>query len=106
MVESDEDIPDPTNTGDEVLPVGQPRDGSDVAAALHARAVVRYEGGERERARATCRRALRLMERAAGPNHPDVAAILNSLAAISQDRAEYAEAEALLSRSVRILDAT
>ena len=73
-----------------------PPDPSDVAASLHARAVAVYEEGGRERARATCRRALRLMERAIGPQHPDVAAILNSLAAIAQDRGEYGEAEGLL----------
>ena len=84
---------------------GRPRDSADVAVALHDRAVAFYAGGERDKARATCRRALRLMERAVGPDHPDVAAILNSLAAIALDRAEYAEAEALFGRSARIMDA-
>jgi len=57
------------------------RDPAEVAAALHDRAVALFDRGERERARAasTCRRALTLMERAVGPDHPDVAAILNSL---------------------------
>ena len=51
------------------------RDPADVAVALHDRAVALYTSGERDKARAACRRSLRLMERAVGPDHPAVAAI-------------------------------
>src|SRR4051794_3251229 len=103
------DRPGTSGSGDglpDVLGIERPsRVPADVAVALHDRAVLLHGRGNRDRAYRACRRALRLMETAVGPDGPDVAAILSSLAAIAQDRGEYAEAETLLGRSARILDA-
>ena len=51
-----------------------------------------------------CAEALRLLEEAVGPDHPDVANVLNTFAAIHLDLDQYATAEALCRRSVGIME--
>src|SRR5262245_44125005 len=77
---------------------------SDEACRLHDAAVDAYGGARIEEAEGLFRRALRMLERVEGENHPDVARVLNNLAAIYEDRCEYEAAERLYQRSVRIMD--
>src|SRR5581483_7170569 len=62
----------------------------DRACRLHDRAVAVREAGQPDRAARPCRRALRLLVTAVGPEHPDVANVLNTLGGICQDRGDYA----------------
>src|SRR3989442_11239049 len=51
-------------------------------------------------AAALCRRSVRMLEKALGPQHPDLANVLNTLGAIYEDRAEYKKSEECCRRSV------
>ncbi|HLJ97817.1 MAG TPA: tetratricopeptide repeat protein [Gemmataceae bacterium] len=59
-----------------------------------------------ENGSADCRQARRLLESAAGPDHPDVAKVLNTLGSLCEDRGDDAEAEQLYQRSVQIMAKT
>src|SRR5215813_2683721 len=74
------------------------------ACRLHEAALALYAEGNSQKAEPMFRRALRLLERAEGADHPDVAQVLNNLAAIHEDRCEYEAAERLYERSVRIME--
>src|SRR5262245_44012977 len=69
------------------------RDPIEAASRLHDRAVESRGQHKLAEAEALALRALRIMEEAVGPDHPDVANILNSLAGIHEDRGVYAVAE-------------
>ena len=47
-------------------------------------------------------RSLAILEKALGPEHPDVATSLNSLAALYDTQGKYAEAEPLYQRALAI----
>src|SRR5438034_7063057 len=79
------------------------RDPVEAACRLHETAAEQLAQGRADRAETSCRRSLRLLVRAVGPNHPDLANVLNTHAAILQDRGAYAEAEAAARRSVAIV---
>jgi len=66
---------------------------SDEACRLHDAAVDAYGGARIEDAEGLFRRALRMLERVEGEDHPDVARVHNNLAAIYEDRCEYEAAE-------------
>src|SRR5438046_2379198 len=83
----------------------QSEEAVDAACRLHDEAVALREAGDLARAESTARRALRLMERAAGPAHPDVANLLVNLAHIREGRDALGPAERLLRRAVAILGA-
>jgi tetratricopeptide (TPR) repeat protein len=80
-----------------------PKDAVERAFGLCESALDLYAKGESRQAETMFRRALRLLERTEGANHPDVASVLNYLAAIHEDRCEYEAAERLYERSVKIL---
>jgi tetratricopeptide (TPR) repeat protein len=46
------------------------------------------------------KRALAVLEKALGPNHPEVAAVRHNLAALYKDQGRYADAEALNKRAM------
>ena len=48
------------------------------------------------------KRSLAIVEKALGPDHPDVAASLNNLAVLYQHQGRYADAEPLYKRSLAI----
>jgi tetratricopeptide (TPR) repeat protein len=48
------------------------------------------------------KRSLTIIEKALGPDHPDVATSLNNLAELYRDQGRYAEAEPLFKRSLAI----
>jgi tetratricopeptide (TPR) repeat protein len=48
------------------------------------------------------KRSLAILEKALGPDHPDVAMSLNNLAALHEAQGQYAQAEPLLKRSLAI----
>ncbi len=75
-----------------------------LACRLHERAVSHRAAGKLDQAESLGQRALALLEKAAGPDHPDVANVLNHLAGIHVDRSDYAKAERLYRRAVRILE--
>jgi tetratricopeptide (TPR) repeat protein len=77
---------------------------SDEACRLHDAAVDAYSGAHIEEAEGLFRRALLMLGRVEGEDHPDVARVLNNLAAIYEDRCEYEAAERLYERSVRIME--
>ena len=81
-----------------------PHDDIDRACRLHDRAVAARAGGKCDQAESLGQRALALLEKAAGADHPDVANVLNHLAGVHVDRSDYAKAERLYRRAVRILE--
>jgi tetratricopeptide (TPR) repeat protein len=60
--------------------------------------------GKHARATSLSLRALRLLEKAEGSDHPDVANVLNTLAGVHEDQSEYPEAERLYQRAVKIME--
>ena len=48
------------------------------------------------------KRTLSILEKALGPDHPDVATALSNLAELYQDQGRYADAEPLFKRSLSI----
>jgi len=61
-----------------------------------------YQAGEPETAIAAFERALQILERKLGKNHPDVATALNNLALLNYSRGNYDAAEPLYQRSLAI----
>jgi tetratricopeptide (TPR) repeat protein len=80
-----------------------PRDPTDLAAALHERAVACRAAARPAEARRLLLRALALFERHDGPRHPDVANVLLELAGVAQDEGAYAEGLARARRALAIL---
>ena len=78
------------------------RDPSHLAADLHNVGVLRADLGRPDEGAAALREALRIKERALGPDHLLTALTLNSLAVVEQDRGRRAEAEALYRRALAI----
>src|SRR5262245_58337660 len=76
------------------------------ACRLHEAALACFAEGKSQEAESMFRRALRILERVEGADHPDVAQVVNNLAAIYEDRCEYEAAERLYERSVRIMERT
>ena len=73
------------------------------AGHLHDEAVRRREQGQSRPAVPLCRRALRLLERHCGPDHPDVANVLNTLGTISLDLDHTTTAVRCFRRTARIM---
>ena len=71
---------------------------------LRSRALACRVQGNHRKAESLYLQALRLLERAVGPNHPNLVPLLNSLARTCEDQGEYAKAEQFYQRSVGILD--
>ena len=67
------------------------RDPVDAASELYDQACAAQASRDYRRAAALCRRSVRMLEKALGPQHPDLANVLNTLGAIYEDRAEYKE---------------
>jgi tetratricopeptide (TPR) repeat protein len=63
------------------------------ACTLHEAAMACYTAGKHRQAVSLWRRAVRGLERAIGPQHPDVAVVLHNLAALQQACGRLAEAE-------------
>jgi len=61
-----------------------------------------YQAGDNETAIAAFERALQILERRLGKNHPDVATALNNLALLHYSRGNYDAAEPLYQRSLAI----
>ncbi len=61
-----------------------------------------YQAGDHETAIAAFERALQILERKLGRNHPDVATALNNLALLHYSRGNYDAAEPLYQRSLAI----
>ena len=60
-------------------------------------------GGSRHQFDRLCQaRAVAILEKVRGPEHPDVAAELNNLAEILQEKGRYADAEPLMKRALTI----
>jgi len=76
----------------------------EAAVKLHEESIQVFEQGDPEQAVLLAREALRLMEQAVGPDHPDVANILNHLAGIYLDQGQHDQAEQLCRRAVEILE--
>ena len=60
--------------------------------------------GDYARAEPLYRRALKICEKALGPDHPNTATILNNLAALYKDMGDYAKAETLYQRALKICE--
>src|SRR5688572_5913803 len=76
------------------------------AIRLHDLSVEYRAQGKHVKAKSASLRSLRILEKAVGPNHPDVANVLNTLAGVYEDLDQYEEAEKLCLRSVRIMETT
>lgn len=76
----------------------------DRACQLHEAGLACYAAGKSREAESMFRRALRLLERAEGPDSPDVASVLNDLAAIYEERCEYTQAGRCYQRAVEIVE--
>src|SRR5688572_23479805 len=80
------------------------RDAIQEAVRLHDLAVQYRAEGNHDKAKPASLRSLRILEKAVGPNHPDVANVLNTLASTYEDLDQYEEAEKLCLRSVQIME--
>ncbi len=89
--------PAPADTPDEVL--------VEQACVLHDRAVAAREASDFFAGEAWAREALDLMERGAGPDHPDIANVLLNLAGLCEDQGRYGEAETHYRRAAQLLTA-
>ena len=78
-------------------------DPTDLAAAIHARAVALRDDGKPARARQACLRSLRLFVRHCGRRHPDVANVVLELALAEHDLGRHAQSLRLVERALRIL---
>ena len=65
-------------------------------------AIYLWARGEYETAEQLCARALTIVEKALGPDHPDVARALNNLAVLYMELGRHAEAEPLLTRALAV----
>ena len=63
-----------------------------------------YRQGQYDQAVVVTKKALRVAEKALGPDHPLVAVSLNTLAELYRDQGQYAQAEPLYRRSLAILE--
>src|SRR5262245_36806198 len=79
-------------------------DAAETVRSLRSRALACRLQGEHRKAESLYLEALRLLENAAGADHPDLVPLLNNLARIHEDRSEYTRAEQLYQRSVRVLE--
>ncbi len=75
-------------------------------AALNALGEVLRDMGRTPEARDCFQRALAIMERTLGPDHPDVSAVLNNLGAALLTQGKLAEARGYLTRSLALDEAT
>ena len=78
--------------------------GSEIAEVqqLNDRAAKLYGQGQYDAAKPLFEEALRIREKALGPDHRDVATSLNNLAALYEAKGDYARAEPLYLRALRI----
>src|SRR5262245_45216642 len=74
----------------------------DEAAALTEKVTELYRAGKFSEAIPLARRALALLEKQLGPDHPDVAQLLNNLAELYRNQGRYADAEPLYRRALAI----
>jgi tetratricopeptide (TPR) repeat protein len=74
----------------------------DEARELNERAFELYKAGLYSEAISLAQRTLALVEKALGPDHPDVATSLNNLADLYRAQGRYADAEPLYKRSLAI----
>src|SRR2546426_434530 len=65
-----------------------------------------YEGGKYAEAVEPAERALKIVEKLLGPEHPNVAKSLNNLARLYYEQGRYAEAEPLYQRALKIGEKT
>jgi len=70
--------------------------------SLNAEAVRLYQAGRYDEAIPLTQRALAILEKNLGPEHPAVAVSLNNLAALYTNKGDYARAEPLLERALAI----
>jgi serine/threonine protein kinase/tetratricopeptide (TPR) repeat protein len=75
-------------------------------AALNALGEVLRDTGRLDEARACFERALAIMERTLGPDHPDVSAVLNNLGAVLWSTGKLDAARPYLARSLALDEAT
>jgi len=75
------------------------------AEELNAQVLQLYQQGQYDQAIPLALEALRLRERALGPDHPDVASSLNNLAALYQAMGAYSQVEPLYQRALKIVEA-
>ena len=59
--------------------------------------------GDYAKAEPLYQRALKIREKALGPEHPETAASLNNLAQLYREMGDYAKAEPLYQRALKIL---
>ena len=76
--------------------------GLDEATALNQQAIQLYIQGRYSEAIPLAQRTLAIVEKALGPDNPDVATALDSLAQLYSARGRYADAEPLYKRSLAI----
>jgi tetratricopeptide (TPR) repeat protein len=72
------------------------------AAALNQQVTQLYNQGRYSEAIPLAQRALAILEKARGPDHPDVALSLNNLASLYVAQGRYADAEPLYKRSLAV----
>jgi tetratricopeptide (TPR) repeat protein len=70
------------------------------AKRLHGDAVRLYGEGKYDAAIPLAQRVLAIVEKALGPDHPDVAALLDNLAGLYHQKGDYARAEPLYQRAL------
>ncbi|MCE9580651.1 MAG: serine/threonine-protein kinase [Deltaproteobacteria bacterium] len=80
--------------------------GSGAGAALNSLGEVLRDTGRLPEARDCFQRALAIMERTLGPDHPDVSAVLNNLGAVLWSEGKIAQARPYLERSLALDEAT
>jgi CHAT domain-containing protein len=85
--------------GNASIAVAQPRD---EARELNKKVIELYNAGRYADAIPIAQRALALLEKALGRNHPDVAASPNNLAELYRSQGRYADAEPLYQRALAI----
>jgi len=78
------------------------RDAIQEAVRLHDLAVQYRAEGNHDKAKPASLRSLRILEKAVGPNHPDVAIHLNNLAHAMQDLGRPEAARPLIERAATI----
>ena len=76
----------------------------DEAARLYKKSVQLYQQGQYQEAIPLAKRCLSIVEKALGPDHPNVAASLNNLGLLYYSLRDYARAEPLLKRSLDIYE--
>jgi CHAT domain-containing protein/Tfp pilus assembly protein PilF len=74
------------------------------ARRLNQEVLALYRAGKFDEAVTRAQRALAIIEKALGPDHPAVAASLDNLALLYQSRGEYVRAEPLYERALAIIE--